>query len=142
MNVLRLLAAAIGGTVAYFVLGFLSFALPPLKTEFAKYPAVYRSQDGIKTVMPYGMLGIFLSVLALAMRYAGLDRNSTGLIEGVRFGALIGIFVMGAFVLHNYVNLNIGLTLTMQQAIVYFVEWTTVGLVIGLIYSGARSTFH
>jgi hypothetical protein len=142
MNVLRLLAAAIGGTVAYFVLGFLAFALLPLKKEFAKYPAVYRSQDGIKTVMPYGMLGIFLSALALAMIYAALDRHSTGLIEGVRFGALIGIFVMGAFVLHNYVNLNIGLTLTMQQAIVYFVEWTMVGLVIGLIYSGARSTFH
>ena len=32
------------------------------------------------------------------------------------------------------VNLNIGLTLTLQQAAAYFIEWTAVGLVIGLIY--------
>ena len=65
MNPLRLLLTAIGGTVAYFVLGFLAFALLPLKTEFVKYPAVYRSQDSIKTVMPYGMIGISISVFVL-----------------------------------------------------------------------------
>jgi hypothetical protein len=138
MNLVRLLLAAVGGTVAYFFLGFLAFALLPLKTEFVKYPAVYRSQDTIKTVMPYGMIGIFISVLVLTVLYASLDRHSSGLIEGLRFGALIGVFAMGAFVLHNYVNLNIGLTITMQQAVVYFVEWTFVGLVIGLIYPGAQ----
>jgi len=46
---------------------------------------------------------------------------------------------MGAFVLHNYVNLNIGLTITMQQAVVYFLEWAFVGLVIGLIYPWAQT---
>jgi hypothetical protein len=51
----------------------------------------------------------------------------------------LGLFAMGAFVLHNYVDLNIGLTLTMQQAIVYFVEWTIVGLVVGLIYPAAQA---
>jgi hypothetical protein len=142
MNPLRLLLAAVGGTVAYLVLGFLAFALLPLKTEFAKYPAVYRSQESIKTVMPYGMVGIFLSVLVLTVLYASLDRHGSGLIEGLRFGALIGLFATGAFVLHNYVNLNIGLTLTIQQAIVYFVEWTFVGLVIGLIYPGAQPIPH
>ncbi len=33
-----------------------------------------------------------------------------------------------------YVDLNIGLTLTLQQATAYFIEWTVTGLVIGLIY--------
>jgi len=77
MNPLRLLLTAIGGTVAYFVLGFLAFALLPLKTEFVKYPAVYRSQDSIKTVMPYGMIGISISVFVLAVLYASLDRHNT-----------------------------------------------------------------
>ena len=54
--------------------------------------------------------------------------------EGARFGALIGIFVVCAFVLHNYVNLNIGLKLALGQAAAYFVQWTIVGIVIGLIY--------
>jgi uncharacterized membrane protein len=54
--------------------------------------------------------------------------------EGARFGALIGVFAVCAFVVHNYVNLNIGLKLTLEQAVAYFVEWTVAGIVIGLIY--------
>jgi hypothetical protein len=50
---------------------------------------------------------------------------------------LIGIFAIGAFVIHNYVNLNIGLTLTLQQAVAYFVEWIVTGIVMGLIYRPA-----
>jgi hypothetical protein len=38
------------------------------------------------------------------------------------------------FVLHNYVNLNIGLKLALGQAAAYFVQWTIIGIVIGLIY--------
>jgi hypothetical protein len=37
-------------------------------------------------------------------------------------------------VLHNYVNLNIGLKLALGQAVTYFLQWTIVGIVIGLIY--------
>ena len=36
--------------------------------------------------------------------------------------------------IHNHVNLRIGLALTVGQAVAYFVEWTIVGIVIGLLY--------
>jgi hypothetical protein len=39
---------------------------------------------------------------------------------------------------HNYVNLQIGIRLTVQQGIAYFLEWVIVGLVIGLIYRPAH----
>lgn len=64
-------------------------------------------------------------------------RAGSGFAAGARFGALVGVFVLGAFVLHNYVNLNIGLKITLQQAAAYFVEWTVVGIVIGLVYKPA-----
>jgi hypothetical protein len=48
------------------------------------------------------------------------------------------VFALGSFVVHNYVNLNIGLRLTLQQAAAYFVEWVVVGVVIGLIYRPAH----
>jgi hypothetical protein len=57
--------------------------------------------------------------------------------EGARFGALIGAFSIGTFVVHNYVNLQIGSKLAVQQGIAYFVEWVIVGLVIGLVYRPA-----
>jgi hypothetical protein len=46
----------------------------------------------------------------------------------------VGAYAVGSFVLHNHVNLNIGLRLTLGQAVAYFFQWTVVGVVIGLIY--------
>lgn len=88
--------------------------------------------------MPVGMAAMFLAILALAVIYAMLYRDGFGVAEGAQFGALIGVFSVGSFVVHNFVNLNIGLKLTLQQAAAYFVEWTVVGIVIGLIYRPAR----
>jgi hypothetical protein len=139
MNVSRIALAALGGFVAYFVLGGLSFAVSPsLKNEFLKYPAVYRSQQAIKGVLPVGMVAMFVAMVVLAVIYAMLYQGGSGLVEGVRFGALIGVFVVCAFVVHNYVNLNIGPKLTLEQAVAYFVEWVVTGIVIGVIYRPAR----
>jgi len=135
MNFLRIVLAAIGAVVAYMALGFVLFGLiPSLKTEFLKYPAVYRDQQGQMSHMPVGMAAMFLSMLTLAVLYALVYQGGSGIVEGARYGALIGLFAIGSFVLHNYVNLNIGLKLTLQQSAAYFVEWLVVGIVIGLIY--------
>jgi hypothetical protein len=142
MNFGKIALAAIGAFVTYFVLGGLMFmVLPTLRNQYAKYPAVYRSQEGIKSVMPAGMAAMFVAMVVLAVLYAMLYRGVSGPIQGAHFGAhfgaLIGIFAICAFVVHNWVNLNIGLTLTMQQAVAYFIEWLAVGIVIGLIYQPA-----
>jgi hypothetical protein len=135
MNYTRILLASVCAFVAYFIYGGIFFAaLPGLRTEFAEYPAVYRSHEGIKKVMPFGMLAIFVSLVAIAVLYAMACSGGSGVVEGARFGTLIGIFVIGSFVIHNYVNLNIGLKLTIQQSIVYFVQWVIMGIVIGLVY--------
>jgi hypothetical protein len=135
MNLTRITLAALGAFVAYFVLGGLAFGLvPSLRSEFLKYPAVYRSQEGIKSVMPAGMLAMFVAMLVLAILYAMLYQPGSSLSHGARFGALIGVFAICAFVIHNYVNLNIGIALTFQQSVAYFIEWLAVGIVIGLIY--------
>jgi hypothetical protein len=141
MNYARILLASVCAFVAYFIYGGILFgALPWLRTEFAKYPAVYRSQEGIKSVMPFGMLAMFVALAAIAVLYAMVYADGSGLVEGARFGALIGIFAIGSFVIHNYVNLNIGLKLTVQQSIAYFVQWVLVGIVIGLTYKPAVHT--
>jgi hypothetical protein len=139
MNSLRVVLAALGAFVAYFIVGGVAFGLfPSLKKEFLKYPVVYRNQQGQMSHMPLGMAAMFLGMVALAVIYSMLYQGSTDIAERVRlgasFGALIGVFAIGAFVVHNYVNLNIGPKLTIQQAVAYFVEWLIVGIVIGLIY--------
>ena len=139
MNWLRIGLAALGGFVAYFLVGGLAFGLvPSLKNEFLKFPAVYRSQEGQMSHMPVGMAAMFVGILALAVLYASGYQAGYGLRQGALFGALIGVFAIGAFVVHNYVNLNIGLAGTLQQGVAYLLEWVVVGIVIGLIYRPVR----
>jgi hypothetical protein len=77
---------------------------------------------------------MFVAMVVLAVIYSMLYRGGSGMSEGARFGALIGVFAICSFVIHNYVNLNIGLKLTIQQSVAYFIEWLVVGMVIGLVY--------
>jgi hypothetical protein len=139
MNYTRVALASVAAFAAYTVLGGLIFgAIPSLKDEFLKYPNVYRSQQGQISHMPIGMAAMLLSMVVLSVLYAKLSKGGSGVGEGATFGALIGLYAIGSFVLHNYVNLNIGLKITMISAIAYFVEWTVVGIVIGLVYKPAN----
>jgi len=138
MNYSRIALAALGATVAYFVLGGILFgALPWLQKEFMKYRAVYRTQDDMKRVMPMGMISILVAILVVAVLYAMAYPAGGGALDGARFGALIGVFAVCGFALHNHMLLNIGIKLTVGQAITYFVQWLVVGIVISLIYAPA-----
>jgi hypothetical protein len=150
MNLARIALASLGAAVAYFAYGFAMFAAwPSMKTEFKKYPNVYRTEERMMKVMPYGMVGILVSIVVIAILYAKICAAAVGpasgvalgavpgLASGACLGALIGLFVVGMFVIHNYVNLNIGVKLTVYQGIAYFFQWLIVGAVIGLIYKPA-----
>jgi hypothetical protein len=135
MNYSSLGLAALGGTGASFAFGFLVFWLvPALINEAHKHPAVFRPKEEMNKVMPIGMVANFMAILVAAIIFAMIHHGGSGIMEGARFGVLIGLFVVCAFVLHNYVNLNIGLKLALGQAVAYFLQWTIVGIVIGLIY--------
>lgn len=138
MNYARIGLASVAAFVAYMAVGALIFAGAPfLKDEFLKYPGVYRVHDGQVSHLPLGMAATLLSIVVLAVLYAKLNNKGRRLAAGAGFGALVGVFVVCSFVLHNYVNLNIGLRLTTFSAVAYFVEWCTVGIVIGLLYKPA-----
>jgi hypothetical protein len=141
MNYSRLMLAALGATVAYFTFGFLMFWLAPgLIKESRKYPDVFRTPEKMKAVMPVGLVATFVAILVVAMIFAMIHPGGSGLTEAAQFGVLIGLFVVCAFVLHNYVNLNIGLKLALGQSAAYFVQWTIVGIVVSLIYKPFGTT--
>jgi hypothetical protein len=135
MNYARLTLAFLGAAVAYFVYGLVMLAAwPSMKTEFKKYPNVYRSEEGLMKVMPFGMVAILIGIVVVVILYARIYPAGGDIVSGVSLGGLIGLFVVCMFVIHNYVNLNIGLKLTLCQSIAYFLQWLIVGAAIGLIY--------
>jgi len=134
MNYSRLGLAALGGTVASFAFGFLVIWLvPALINEAHKYPAVFRPREEMISVMPIGIVATFIAILVVAIIFAMVHQGGSGATEGARLGVLIGIFAV-CNVLHNYMNLSIGLKLALGQAAAYFVQWTIIGIVTGLIY--------
>ena len=139
MNMMGVVLATLGAFVAYFVVGGVMFvSMPWLKTEFMKYPAVYRPSEGQMKNMPVAMVATLVAIVVLAVLYAMIYHGGSGAVEGARFGALIGVFAIGTFTVHNYVNLNIGWKLTVEQSVAYFIQWVVVGIVIGLIYRPAH----
>lgn len=138
MNYPRIALAALGAAVAYFVVGGILFAaLPSLQEEFMKYPAVFRTQDDMRRVMPVGMIALLVAISVVALLYAMTYPAGGRALDGARFGALIGVFAVCGFALHNHMLLNVGIRLTIGQAIAYFVQWLVVGIVISLIYAPA-----
>src|SRR5688572_4302844 len=136
MNLPRLALATLGALVAYFIVGGIFFTIPAMGAEFAKYPAIYRTGEAINSVMAVGMLGILLAIGAAAAIFARMHPAGAGIKAGLEFGVLLAVFQFGSFVLHNYMNLNIGWRLSMLQAIAYTAEWIVVGVVISLVYRG------
>lgn len=135
MNYSRIAIAALVATVVYFVIGYLLLDVLPLADEVRQFAAVYRTPESMKRVAPVGMAALLLAMMALAALYAVAFRDGDAfVVQGVRFGFLVGVFAAGSFVLHNYVSLNIGLRLALLQAVAYFVQWVGSGVVIALIY--------
>ena len=135
MNYARIALASLGATVAYFVFGFIMFAaLPAMKSEFMKYPGVYRPREGMMKVMPYSMVAILVSIVVVAVLYARIYPRGGGISSGIYLGSLMGIFSVCTYAIHNYVILNIGLALTLYESVTYFIQWVIVGAAIGFIY--------
>jgi hypothetical protein len=133
VNYARAAVAALVATLVYYMAGFFTEGWL-FRGDFAPYAAVYRASDTVMRYMPLGMVFSLIGTFVVAMIYARLCSGRNGVIEGLRLGALIGVFVACVFVGTNYVVLNIGGKLALEEAAGSFVQWLLVGIVIGLIY--------
>ena len=136
MNLARVVAAGVAATVWDSIYGFCVYGIL-LAAEFEKYPAVYRSAEVGRSYLPLMFAGILVAMIAAAFIYAKGYEGGSGIAEGLSFGLLVGMFVVCAFTSTNFVTLNIGGTLALKLAVSAFVQWTIVGMVIGMIYKPA-----
>ena len=82
--------------------------------------------------------GLFIAIVAAAMIYAKGYEGGSGAAEGLRFGLLLGVFVVFAFASVDYAVLNIGRKLAVMTAAAGFAEWLVIGTIIGLVYKPAK----
>ena len=134
MNITRIALSSVAALVAYFIVGGIFFAIPAMGTEFAKYPGVFRSGEAVNSVMLVGVLGLLIAMAAAAVIFARMYPDGAGIEAGFKFGLLLAVFILGSFVIHSYMLLNIGPRLSILQGLAYAAEWIVVGIVISLVY--------
>ena len=134
MNYIRLALAAVAAFVAYMGVGSVFFTVRGMRAEFERHTAVYRTGEAMNRVMVPGMLGMLLAMGAAAALFAMAHPTGAGWVAGARFGCIVGVFVLGTYVLHNYMILNISGRLATLQGLAHFIQWVGVGAVIALLY--------
>jgi hypothetical protein len=139
MNYGRLGLAAIAAWIVDAVYGFIVYG-SVLSGEFGRYPGIYRPADSQGTYMPILFVGILLAMLVASYIYAKGYEGGSGIQEGMRFGVLIGLLVLGYVGIVNYAILNIGRRLAGSLAVAGLVEWTLAGIVIGAVYKPATQS--
>ncbi len=136
MNISRVALAAVAAWIVDAVYGFVVYG-NLLKSEFARYPGIYRPENSATAYMPFLFGGILLAMFAAAYIYAKGYEGGSGVQEGLRFGVLLGVFVVGYDAIVNYAIMNLGRRVAGSLAIAGLVEWIIAGVVIGLIYKPA-----
>jgi len=138
--------AALAVLVAWIVDGVYGFIVYGnlMKDEFAKYPGIFRPMDGGQmTFMPYLFLGTFIAIAVATYMYTKGYEGGSGAMEGARFGALIGVLMVGYVSIVNYAVMSFGRKVTGAMSLATLVEWILIGIVIGLVYKplpGAKTT--
>jgi len=138
MNYGRLAGAAVAAAVVDFLYGFLVYGMA-LRTEFERYPAIYRPSNDMSH-LPILFVGILIGMSAASYIYAKGYEGGSGMTEGVRFGAAVGVLVIGYVAIVQYAVMNMGRKLAVSLAVAGFVEWLVLGLVIGLVYKPTATT--
>ena len=138
MNYGRIAVSGVAATIVFFIYGFLVHGLL-IAADYVPYPeGVYRAGDSAQSLMPFALSGIFIAILVFATIYGRSYKAGQGVAEGAGLGFLFGIFMAGAFVGVNYATINISGKLALELAVSELVEWTLVGVVVGLLYRPAR----
>jgi hypothetical protein len=136
MDYRRLALAAIAAFVVDAAYGFVVWG-NLLKADFERYPAVFRAEADVMGLMPMMFAGILLGMFALAWIYAKGYEGGSGVAEGARFGAVVGLMMIAFFSIGMYATTNIGGTFAAKSAVASFIEMLIVGVTLGAVYRPA-----
>ena len=133
MNYTRIAAAALIAWLVSIPLGaFMTHGI--LGSLYSANAAVFRPDPEVVRRLPIGytvqLVGFFIASAMYAQKFAAKG----GIVEGLRFGLLIGAGLVTFAVIWNYVTQPISLSLGVAEIIEYMVGATIYGGIIGLIY--------
>jgi hypothetical protein len=138
MDYRRIAAASTTAMIVFSLYGFLVHGIL-IARDYVPYEGVYRSGEAATSHTPFALVGVFIAILIFSIVYARTC-GARGGSAGAFLGLLFGIFMAGAFAGVNYGTLQIGGKLALEVAASESIDWSLVGIVVGLIYKQASGT--
>ena len=133
MNYARIAAGAVVAWVVSLGIGFFVNMVLLADLALANTPPM-RPEAEILGLVPLGFVFLLLGFFAFAYAYARGYEGGNGLTEGVRFGVVMALIVIGFAGIWQYVMFPISVSLTLAIVIDTIVELAIYGAIVGAIY--------
>ena len=145
MNFGRIAAAAVAAWIVSLGVGFLVNDVL-LAGIAAANASVLRPEAELMGNLPIGFAFLLLGFFAFAYAYAKGYEGGNGVFEGIRFGVLVALIVVGFGLIWQYVMFPITAAYAAAIVIDSIVELALYGAIVGAIYKpvakGARKAAH
>jgi hypothetical protein len=137
MNHRRIAAAAVTAWFVSIPLGaFIHHGV--LGSVYAGDPSAFRPDVDIVRRLPVGYVFQLIGFLCATLMYAQLDSPRRGILQGLRFGVLLGVVLVSFTVIWNYVTQPITAIVGVAEVFEYMLGAMIGGAIIGAIYRPIR----
>ena len=133
MNFGRIAAAAVVSWIAAIALGFFINTMLFADMARANTPPM-RPEAEVMGLLPIGFVFLFIGFFAFAYAYAKGYEGGNGVLEGVRFGVVTAILLIGFATIWQYVVYPITGSYTVAMIVDSIVEMAIYGGIVGAIY--------
>jgi hypothetical protein len=133
MNWSRFALAAGVAWVASLIIGYVVNEIL-LADLYAANAAQFRNEGDLNAGLPLGFAFMLVGFLAFTYAYAKGYEGGNGIVEGARFGLLIGVMLSCFVVIWNYVTMPLTGAYAVAGIVDYVVEYTIYGAIVGALY--------
>ena len=133
MNFARVAAAAVVAWIVSIGIGFFVNTVLLADLALANTPPM-RQEAELMGLLPVGFVFLLLGFFAFAYAYAKGYEGGNGVMEGIRFGVVAALLVIGFGVIWQYVVFPITGSLAVAIVIDTIVELAIYGAIVGAIY--------
>ena len=138
MNFARIAAAAVVAWIVSLAVGFFVNTVLLADLARASTPPM-RPEADVQGLLPLGFVFLLIGFFAFAYAYAKGYEGGNGIMEGIRFGVLTSLIIIGFGLIWQYVVFPISGTLSMAMMIDSIVEMALYGAIVGAIYKPLRA---
>lgn len=131
MNYSRLALAAVATWIASIAVGYLVNAVL-LADLYAAHAAVFRAPADMR--LPAGFVASLVGFFAFAYAYAKGYEGGKGMHEGMRFGVLVALMIIGFGLAWEYAMFPVSGNLFVAWVIDAIVEFSIYGMIVGALY--------